>query len=45
MDINIKPEKQEPAKAEAHEMNDDEIDAVSGGGFPPPAPTPVPPSN
>ena len=42
MDINIKPEKQDPAKAEAHEMNDDELDAVSGGGFVQPTPTPAP---
>ena len=43
MDIDIKPEKQDPAKEEEHEMNDDELDDVSGGGFVPmPAPTPAP---
>lgn len=40
MDIDIKPEKQDLAKEE-HEMNDDELDDVSGGGFVPmPASTP-----
>lgn len=43
MDTDIKPEKQDPAEAEEHEMNDDELDAVSGGGFAPmPAPVPAP---
>lgn len=47
MDINNKPEEQDPAKAEEHEMNDDELDTVSGGSYtggfaPMPAPKPAP---